>query len=223
VGRVLSERRLTMPESYSKNVATSAEEAAKITPRAEFRVFGHGVIDLVKQKMWEAKAVLEKARKMPPETYFLSVRTSEANVKVREGLLDIKTKVGQTPEGYEIFQPRGKFQFPVKREELATILSHLKVDIRLDKETYTLEEFIAMARKHPDLVPVAVEKMRYGFTVGGIICEYAQVWFNGALVESACCESENYAGMRQVIEALGISAMPNTNYLKAAKRVVGME
>jgi hypothetical protein len=212
-----------MPESYSKNVATSAEEAAKITPRAEFRVFGHGVIDIVKQKMWEAKAVLEKARKMPPETYFLSVRTSEANVKVREGLLDIKTKVGQTPEGYEIFQPRGKFQFPVKKAELATILSHLKVDIRLDKETYTLEEFIAMARKHPDLVPVAVEKMRYGFTVGGIICEYAQVWFNGALVESACCESENYAGMRQVIEALGISAMPNTNYLKAAKRVVGME
>ena len=212
-----------MPETYSKNVATSAEEAAKITPRAEFRVFGHGVIDIVKQKMWEAKAVLEKARKMPPETYFLSVRTSEANVKVRDGLLDIKTKVGQTPEGYEIFQPRGKFQFPVKREELATILSHLKVDMRLDKETYTLEEFIAMARKHPDLVPVAVEKMRYGFTVGGIICEYAQVWFNGALVESACCESENYAGMRQVIEALGIAAMPNTNYLKAAKRVVGME
>jgi len=212
-----------MPEPYSKNVATSAEEAAKITPRAEFRVFGHGVIDIVKQKMWEAKAVLEKARKMPPETYFLSVRTSEANVKVREGLLDIKTKVGQTPEGYEIFQPRGKFQFPVKKEELATILSHLKVDMRLDKETYTLEEFIAMARKHPDLVPVAVEKMRYGFTIGGIICEYAQVWFNGALVESACCESENYAGMRQVIEALGIAAMPNTNYLKAAKRVVGME
>jgi hypothetical protein len=212
-----------MPETYSKNVATSAEEAAKITPRAEFRVFGHGVIDIVKQKMWEAKAVLEKARKMPPETYFLSVRTSEANVKVREGLLDIKTKVGQTPEGYEIFQPRGKFQFPVKKEELGTILSHLKVDMRLDKETYTLEEFITMARKHPDLVPVAVEKMRYGFTVGGIICEYAQVWFNGALVESACCESENYAGMRQVIEALGIAAMPNTNYLKAAKRVVGME
>ena len=212
-----------MPDTYSKNVATSAEEAAKITPRAEFRVFGHGVIDIVKQKMWEAKAVLEKARKMPPETYFLSVRTSEANVKVREGLLDIKTKVGQTPEGYEIFQPRGKFQFPVKKEELATILSHLKVDMRLDKETYTLEEFIAMARKHPDLVPVAVEKMRYGFTIGGIICEYAQVWFNGALVESACCESENYAGMRQVIEALGIAAMPNTNYLKAAKRVVGME
>ena len=46
-----------MPDTYSKNVTTSAEEAAKITPRAEFRVFGQGVIDVVKQKMWDAKAV----------------------------------------------------------------------------------------------------------------------------------------------------------------------
>ena len=80
-----------------------------------------------------------------------------------------------------------------------------------------------MTRRHSDMVPVQVEKMRYGFTVDGIICEYAQVWFNGALVESACCESENYEGMKKAVEALGISDMPNTNYLKAARRVVGME
>ena len=36
--------------------------------------------------------------------------------------------------------------------------------------------------------------MRYGFTIDGIICEYAEVWFNGAMVESACVESENYDG-----------------------------
>jgi hypothetical protein len=214
---------MTVPDAYTKNVATSAEEATKIVPRAEFRVFGQGVLDIVKLKMWDAGAVLQKARRMPPETYFLSTRTSEANVKVREGLLDIKTKVGETPEGYEIFQPRGKFQFPVKRGDLAAILAHLKVDMLLERETYGTEEFIAMARIHPDLVPVSVEKMRYGFTVGGVICEYAQVWFNGAMVESACCESENYPAMRQVVETLGIAAMLNTNYLKAAKRVVGME
>jgi hypothetical protein len=80
-----------------------------------------------------------------------------------------------------------------------------------------------MARKHPDLTPVAVEKMRYGFTIDGIICEYAHVWFNGAMVESACAESENYAGMKTVVDGLGLSQMPNTNYLRAAKRVVGME
>lgn len=211
-----------MNDVFAKNVATTAEEAAKIVPRAEFRVFGRDVIEGVKAKMWNGKTVLFQARKMPVETYFLSTKTNEANVKVRDGLLDIKTKTGETPDGYEIFQPRGKFQFPVKREDLATILSHLKVEIDLTAESYTIDEFIDIARAHPDLCPVAVDKMRYGFTIDGIICEYAQVWFNGAMVESACCESENYEGMRKVIEGLGIAAMPNTNYLRAAKVVVGM-
>jgi hypothetical protein len=211
-----------MPDVFAKNQATSATEAAKITPRAEFRVFGQGVIGIVKAHMWNGKTVLFQARHMPLETYFLSVNTNDSNVKVRDGLLDIKTKVGETPEGYEIFQPRGKFQFPVKRDDLAQILSHLKVNIALDQESYSIDAFIEMARKHPELCPVTVEKMRYGFTVDGIICEYAQVWFNGAMVETACAESENYAGMKQVIEGLGIASMPNTNYLKAAKRVVGL-
>jgi hypothetical protein len=195
-----------MPDPFIKNTAISAADAAKIVPRAEFRVFGQGVIDLVKQKMWDAGAVLQKARKMPAETYFLSVHTDEANVKVRDGLLDIKLKVGETPEGYEIFQPRGKFQFPVNQTDLATILSHLKAEMKLDRDSYTADQFIAMTRKHPDLVPVTVEKMRYGFSIDGIICEYAQVWLNGALVETACCESENYAGMRKAIEALDMAA-----------------
>ncbi len=211
-----------MSDVFAKNQATTAADAAKIAPRAEFRVFGHGIIDRVKERMWNGKTVLYQARRMPAETYFLSAATDEANVKVRDGLLDIKTKVGETPEGYEIFQPRGKFQFPVGREDLATILSHLKVDLPLDQDSYSFEAFVAMARRHPALCPVTVEKMRFGFTVDGIICEYAQVWFNGALIESACAESENYAGMQQVVDGLGLAALPNTNYLKAAKRVVGM-
>lgn len=212
-----------MADVFSKNTATSAEDAAKLVPRAEFRVFGAGVIDLVKERMWNGKTVLFQARRMPAETYFLSTRTNEANVKVRDGLLDIKTKVGETPDGYEIFQPRGKFQFPVGKEDLATILSHLKVEMPLDQDSYAIDPFIAMARRHPELAPVTVEKMRYGFTIDGIICEYANVWFNGAMVETACAESENYDGMRKVVEGLGLAAMPNTNYLRAAKRVVGME
>jgi hypothetical protein len=212
-----------MANVFAKNTATSADEAAKIVPRAEFRVFGQGIIDIVKGRMWNGKTVLYQQRRMPAETYFLSRHTNEANVKVRESLLDIKTKVGETPEGYEIFQPRGKFQFPVKRADLATIVSHLKADVALDADTYTIDAFIDLARRHPDLVPVTVEKMRYGFSIDGIICEYAQVWFNGALVESACVESENYAAMREVIEGLGLASLANTNYLRAAKRVVGIE
>jgi hypothetical protein len=212
-----------MNDVFARNQATSAEEAAKIVPRAEFRVFGQGVIETVRAHMYNGRTVLLQARRMPAETYFLSVNTDEANVKLRDGLLDIKTRVGQTREGYEIFQPRGKFKFPVPRADLETILSHLKVVVALDKASYGIDDFIAIARKHPDLRVVKVEKMRYGFSVDGVICEYAQVWLNGALVETACAESENHAGMKDVVEGLGIGDMPNTNYLRAAKRVVGLD
>ncbi len=211
-----------MAEVYGENKATSAEEAAKIVPRAEFRVFENGVIDTVKDNIWNGRTVLFKKRRMPVETYFLSVHTNEANVKVREGLLDIKTKVDETPDGYEVFQPRGKFQFPVKKDDLAEILSHLKVEMTLDQDEYDIDTFITMARAHHELSVVNVEKMRYGFTIDDIICEYAYVWFNGAMIETACAESEDYDGMRKVIEDLGLSSKPNTNYLRAAKKVVGI-
>lgn len=211
-----------MADQFAKNAAMSAADAAKIAPRAEFRVFGQGVIDAVQAKMWDAGAVLQKARRMPAETYFISRGTDAANVKVRDGLLDIKLRTGETAEGYEIFQPSGKFQFPVPKADLAVILGHLKAAMVLDQGTYAIDDFVAMARAHADLVPVSVEKMRYGFTVGGVICEYARVWFNGAMVETACCESEDYSAMKKAVDALGISGLPNTSYLRAAKRVVGM-
>lgn len=211
-----------MTEPYGKNVAMSAADAAKIRPRAEFRVFGQNIIRGVQERMWDAGATLQKARRMPPEIYFLSRHTDAANVKVRDRLLDIKCRTGQTPEGYEIFQPAGKFEFPVSKADLSTILGHLKAPMLLDAATYTVEDFIRLARAGTDLVPVSVEKMRYGFTVGGVICEYAQVWLNGALIETACCESEDYAAMKRAVDALGLAVMENTSYIRAAKRVTGM-
>jgi len=40
-----------MSDVFAKNTAISAAEAANIVPRAEFRVFGHGIIDVVQEKM----------------------------------------------------------------------------------------------------------------------------------------------------------------------------
>ena len=207
---------------YDANKATSAEEAEKVVPRAEFRVFGQGILDIVKPAMWQAQATLFKVRQSG-ETYILSRHTNEANVKIRDGLLDIKLKVGETESGYEIFQPSGKFQFPVKQDELATILENLQAKVDLSQDTYTFDEFIALLKTTDDIVSVAVHKERYGFSVDGVICEYGKILFNGAMVETTCVESEDYAAMEQVIDKLEISGFENVNYLKAAKRVVGME
>lgn len=208
---------------FAQNQVTSAEEAAKIVPRAEFRVFGQGILeDVINRTMWKAHAKLFKIR-TSTETYFLSAKTNEANVKVRDGLLDIKTKVSETEDGYEIFQPRGKFQFPVGKQEVATILENMLVKVELTKDTYTIEDFFAIVNAHPDLAAVTIEKKRYGFSVDDIICEYGEILFNGAKLETVCCESEDYTGMKKAIEALEINKYENINYLRAAKRVIGME
>ena len=144
---------------------------------------------------------------------------------MRDGLLDIKVKTGETPEGYEIFQPRGKFQFPVKREDLATILSHLKVDdARSSQETYTIDEFIAMARKHPDLVAgdrredaLRLHHRRDHLRVrAGLLQRRAgRVGLRREReLRRRCARSSKGSAWRR---------MPNVNYLRAAKRVVGME
>lgn len=135
-----------MTNPYDKNKAISADEAAKIIPRAEFRVFGKDIIAGVQEHMWKCKATLYAARVMPEEVYFLSRRTNEANVKVRDGLLDIKTKVGETPDGYEIFQPRGKFNSPSNGKSWPKS-SNISKSLELTKDVYSLEEFIEMAKR----------------------------------------------------------------------------
>jgi len=212
-----------MADVFAENEATSAEDAAKIIPRAEFRVFGQGILDdVINKTMWKAHAKLFKIR-TSEETYFLSTKTNEANVKVRDGLLDIKTKVDETGDGYEIFQPRGKFEFPVKKEDVKTILDNMLVEVNLDQDVYTLKEFIAIVDANPDLAAVTISKKRYGFSVDDIICEYGEILFNGAKLETVCCESEDYEGMKKAIEALEIDKYENINYLRAAKRTIGME
>ncbi|NNK92796.1 MAG: hypothetical protein HKP41_00450 [Desulfobacterales bacterium] len=206
---------------FDKNTATSTSEAEEITPRAEFRVFGQGIIDIVRLAMWKAQAKLFKIRQSE-EIYILSSQTNDANVKIRDGLLDIKIKVGETDEGYEIFQPRGKFSFPANKEDLLTIFENLLVQISAEQSTYTLEEFLTLVDESRELTAVSVEKERYGFSVDGVICEYAEVLFNGALVETACAESTDYTAIENVINTLEIAEFENTNYLKAAKQVIGM-
>lgn len=206
---------------FEANAATSTADAEKVVPRAEFRVFGQGIAELVEKSMWKAQAKLFKVRQSG-EKYILSVHTNEANVKIRDGLLGIKTKIGETDKGYEIFQPRGKFQFPVQQDQLQTILENLQATVTLDQDTYTLEDFLALIKETEGLSAVDVQKERYGFSVDGVICEYARILFNGAQIESACAESEDYAAMEKAIAKLEIGDFENINYLKAAKVVIGM-
>lgn len=212
----------TIAIAHEQNLAPSARADVS---RAEFRVFGHDVIEGIKARLWNGKTILGQARRMPAEIYFLSSRTDEANVKVRDSLLDIKVLVERTIDGYEVFQPTAKYQFPIGRVELNATFQHLKVGVEdgFETEFYALDDLLKLVRRQTEIRIVTVEKLRYGFSIDGVICEFAQVWFNGALMETACVESSRHDAMRSVIGELGLDNRPNVNYLRAAKRVVGVD
>ncbi len=193
-------------------------------PRFEFRTFGRDFTDAaflmsrlsvpVPEKVWERTSI---------ETYIISKTNDVNNTKIRDGKMDIKTFV-QEIDGLEQWNPLMKGEFPMKAEILKKeVFPAFMVDMpSLDKETYTLDEFMEMVKANPDLQAITVEKERFGYMVNDTICEYANVWINGAMVVTVNSESTELDDIKKTITDLGLDGVENINYLQAAKRITGM-
>ncbi len=192
-------------------------------PRFEFRTFGRDFDEAaylmsrlsvpVPKKVWE---------RYSEEIYILSKTNDVNNTKIRDGKMDIKTFV-QEVDGLEQWNPLMKGEFPIKAKVLKNeVFPAFKVDMpALEKDEYTLEEFLQIIKDHPDLQAVNVEKERYGYMVNDTICEYAVVYINGASVVTVNSESTELDDIKKTIKDLDIEGVENINYLQAIKRVIG--
>ncbi len=193
-------------------------------PRFEFRTFGRSFEDAAYLMSRLSTPVPEKVWERTSEEIYIISRTNDVNnTKIRDGKMDIKTFV-QEIDGLEQWNPLMKGEFPMKAEMLEKeVFPAFKVDMpKLEKEEYTIEEFLAIVKNHPDLQAVSVEKERYGYMVNDTICEYANVWINGAMVVTVNSESTELDDIKKTIADLGLEGIENINYLQAAKRVIGM-
>jgi hypothetical protein len=193
-------------------------------PRFEFRTFGKEFDEAaflmsrlsvpVPERVWE---------RYSEEIYIVSKTNDINNTKIRDGKMDIKTFI-QSVDGLEQWNPLMKGEFPMKAEILVKeVFPAFMVEMpELTKEVYTLEEFLEIINNHRDLQAVRVEKERYGYMVNDTICEYANVWINGALVESVNSESTEVEDIKKTITDLKLENVENINYLQAIKRVIGM-
>lgn len=193
-------------------------------PRFEFRTFGRDFSDAAYLMTRLSVPVPKKVWERTSEEIYIISRTNDVNnTKIRDGKMDIKTFV-QEVDGLEQWNPLMKGKFPMKAEILSKeVFPAFKVEMPVLKDReYTLEEFLQIVKDHPDLLAVSVEKERFGYMVNDTICEYANVWINGAMTVTINSESTEIDDIKKTIKDLELEGVENINYLQAAKRIVGM-
>lgn len=194
-------------------------------PRYEFRTFGQNFGEAILRMKHLSRQVPEKFRQRhSEEIYIISPANTGFNIKIREQKLDIKKLIDQR-EGLEQWDPVAKAQFPLNVEFLAEqLFPALQVEIPdLSLNRYDLKQWLRLVQVHPDLMKVRVKKQRFGFMVNNTICEYANVLVNGAKVVTVSSESTEIGDVKKTISDLGLIGAENINYLKAIKRITGME
>jgi hypothetical protein len=193
-------------------------------PRFEFRSFGQD-FDSAAKIMGDLSApVPDKVKERHSDEIYILSRTNDINnTKIRNGKMDIKTYI-KTVDGLEQWNPLMKGAFPISKETLENaVFPAFQVDMpALEKEFYTLEEFLEMVNNHTNLQAVKVHKHRFGFMVNDTICEFANVLINGAKVVSINSESTEIEDIKKTLIDTGLENVENINYLQAIKRVIGM-
>ena len=133
-----------------------------IVPRWEWRAFAGRLGDADDQL-----AARRPERERQSDEIYLVAADSEASVKVRDGLMDIKRLERVGDGGLEQWKPVLKAAFPLQRADAHAMLDALGTPAStLERDAYTLDELIAeVVAPRTDLLAVKVHKRRAHYTV----------------------------------------------------------
>jgi exopolyphosphatase/guanosine-5'-triphosphate,3'-diphosphate pyrophosphatase len=189
-----------------------------IVPRWEWRTFGadFGAADA------HFKALSPEGVQDNDETYLLSAE-SDASVKVRAGLMDVKRLEAVDDNGLEQWNPVLKASFPLSASDAEKALSALGVAPALARAEYTLEELIGeLVTPSPKLRAVEVHKHREHFTVAGAMAELSEIRTEQTARRTIAVESEDSALVLAAVAELGLPPSPNVCLPRELKALVGL-
>jgi len=190
-----------------------------IVPRWEWRTFGErfGPAE-------EAFAALTpESAEETDETYLLSTQ-SDASVKIRNRLMDVKHLDTVNGDGLEQWRPVLKGQFPLSSGDAALVLAELGVSpLASDRDAHTLAEFLEdLVPLHPELRAVGVHKQRSHFTIGGAMAELSELTVDGRTTGTIAIEGEDPDAVISVVRDLRLADRVNTCMARGLKAFVGL-
>ena len=191
-----------------------------IIPRWEWRTFG---ADFGAADQRFAALQIEKVQESD-EIYVLSPAT-DANVKIRDALMDIKTLEQTSPAGLEQWRPVMKATFPLARDEVNGVCAALGVTPPSPgRNASTLEqlraELMAPTRR---VRVVAVHKRRRRYTIGECMAEMTDVIVDGKRVRTVAIESEDADRVIAAVREMELAGFRNTSYPRGLKALVGLD
>ena len=191
-----------------------------IIPRWEWRTFGKdfGAAEA-------AFAALEpELTQESDEVYLLSPGT-DAAVKIRAGLMDIKELQEVDAAGLQQWRPAMKETFPLPRGEADKVCAELRVSAPWPgTDPFSLEEFLAvLAAPERGVRAVAVHKRRLHYTFNGCMVELTEVVAAGQTVRTFAIELDDAGRVADTVRDLGLTDRENTSYPRWLNIAVGME
>jgi exopolyphosphatase / guanosine-5'-triphosphate,3'-diphosphate pyrophosphatase len=191
-----------------------------IVPRWEWRTFGSdfGPADAT-------FAALEPELTQESDEIYLLSPSTDAAVKVRAGLMDIKELQEVSEAGLEQWRPAMKETFPLPRAEADKVCVELRVSAPPPgTDPFSLDEFLdVLAAPERGVRAVAVHKLRRHYTLGGCMIEVTEVVAAGQTTRTLAAELDDAGRVLATVRELGLSDRENTSYPRWLKTVVGMD
>ena len=189
-----------------------------VVPRWEWRTFA--------ASFGEAE---RRFRGLPPgriqesdELYLLSPNC-DANVKIRDGLMDIKSLEQVDTHGLEQWRPVVKAAFPLEAAEVEKVCATLRVAPLPSRDTYPVEAMQAELT-HPSrgVRALPIHKKRQRYTVGGCSAEVTELAAEGRATRSVAIESDDSARVWAAVLEMGLERFENLSYPRGLKRLLGL-
>jgi exopolyphosphatase/guanosine-5'-triphosphate,3'-diphosphate pyrophosphatase len=190
----------------------------QIVPRWEWRTFGQ---DFGAAEPRFATLVAETVQNS--EEIYLVSPSSDANVKIRNGMVDIKLLERVDANGLEQWRPTLKEPFPLADSALAQVRAALGLPAAPPRaEGRSLAGLLAaLAPSGGPVRVVTVRKTRSRFHVHGCVAELADVIADGKKVRTVAIEDADPARVVAAVRATELDRYPNLSYPRGLMQVIG--
>jgi exopolyphosphatase / guanosine-5'-triphosphate,3'-diphosphate pyrophosphatase len=155
------------------------------------------------------------------ELYLLSLK-SDASVKIREGLIDVKLLERVSTDGLEQWKPAIKEAFPLSADHVLAVMKALGMaTAQLARAAYALDQLIdELVTPSADLRSVSLHKRRAHYTIADCMAELSEIHVNGVERRTICIESENAARVIAAVRELNLESRPNMSLERELEALV---